>query len=224
MLRSARAPCPLGENAAMEPIEAQWRSRSNGLCECLLVALALYSLAPRDASAGDQPRITDAWRSSDAQTPARAQIATPSYPARFAFSAPGAETRVFSPTEFRPRKQGLEAAAARSDVSVIDAPMLRDTSIAGELSEARTQDRVRLLTLWQSRASSLSLQTGRHGAPSLQWSTPWMHRDAASRGLFDRLLAVSPRSFGSAVRSSAPRPAAATPAKSLDLGASIDNK
>jgi hypothetical protein len=208
----------------MEPIEAQWRSRSNGLCECLLVALALYSLAPRDASAGDQPQSTDTRRSSDVQTPARAQIATQSYPARFAFSAPGAETQVFSPTEFRPRKQGLETAAAGSDVFVIDAPMLRDTSIAGELSEARTQDRVRLLTLWQSRASSLSLQTGKHGAPSLQWSTPWMHRDAASRGLFDRLLAVSPRSFGSTVRNSASRPAAATPAKPLDLGASIDHK
>lgn len=208
----------------MEPIEAQWRSRSNGLCECLLVALALYSLAPRDALAGDQPQSTDARRSWDAQTTARAQIATPSFPARFAFSAPGAETQVFSPTEFRPRKRGLETAAAGSDVSVIDTPMLRDTSIAGELSEARTQDRVRLLTLWQSRASSLSLQTGKHGAPSLQWSTPWMHRDAASRGLFDRLLAVSPRSFASTVRSSASRSAAATSVKPLDFGASIDNK
>jgi len=208
----------------MEPIEAQWRSRSNGLCECLLVALALYSLAPRDALAGDQPQSTDARRSWDAQTTARAQIATPSFPARFAFSAPGAETQVFSPTEFRPRKRGLETAAAGSDVSVIDTPMLRDTSIAGELSEARTQDRVRLLTLWQSRASSLSLQTGKHGAPSLQWSTPWMHRDAASRGLFDRLLAVSPRSFASTVRSSASRSAAATSVKPLDFGASIENK
>ena len=207
----------------MEPIEAQWRSRSNGLCECLLVALALYSLAPRDASAGDQPQSTDARRSSDVQTTARTQIA-PSFPARFAFSAPGAETQVFSPTEFRPRKRGLETAAAGSDVSVIDTPMLRDTSIAGELSEARTQDRVRLLTLWQSRASSLSLQTGRHGAPSLQWSTPWMHRDAASQGLFDRLLAVSPRSFASTVRSSTSRPAAAASVKPLDFGASIENK
>jgi hypothetical protein len=208
----------------MEPIEAQWRPRSNGLCECLLVALALYSLAPRDASAGDQPQSTDARRNLDVQKPARAPIAAPSFPAPFAFSAPRAETQVFSPTEFRPRKRGLEAADARSEAAVIDAPMLRDTSIAGELSEAKTQDRVRLLTLWQNRASSLSLQAGKHGAPSLQWSTPWMHRDAASRGLFDRLLAVSPRSFVSTVRSGASRPVAATSVKSLDFGASIDNK
>jgi hypothetical protein len=214
----------LGENAAMEPIEAQWRSRSNGLCECLLVALALYSLAPRDASASDQPQSTDARRSTDVQKPARAQIAGPSFPAPFAFSAPGVGTQVFSPTEFRPRKQGLEAADAGSEDAVIDAPMLRDTSIAGELSEARTQDRVRLLTLWQSRASSLSLQAGRHGAPSLQWSTPWMHRDAPSRGLFDRLLAVSPRSLGSTVRSGAPRQPGVMPSKPLDSGTPIDSK
>jgi hypothetical protein len=224
MLRSARAPWPLGEYGPMEPIEAQWRSRSNGLCECLLVALALYSLAPRDALAGDQPQSTDARRSSDVQKPARAPIAAPSFPAPFAFSAPRAETQVFSPTEFRPRKPGLHAADAGSEAAVIDAPMLRDTSIAGELSEAKTQDRVRLLTLWQNRASSLSLQAGKHGAPSLQWSTPWMHRDAVSRGLFDRLLAVSPRSLGSTVRSGAPRQAGATPAKSVELGTSLDSR
>jgi hypothetical protein len=224
MLRSARAARPLGENAAMEPIEAQWRSRSNGLCECLLVTLALCCLAPRDASAGDQPQGTDARRRTDVQKPVRAQIAAPSFPAPFAFSAPGAEARVFSPTEFRPRKQGLEAAEPGSEAAVIDAPMLRDTSIAGELSEAKTQDRVRLLTLWQSRASSVSLQAGRHGAPSLQWSTPWMHRDTPSRGLFDRLLAVSPRSLGSTVRSSASRQAGAMPTKPLDLSASVDNR
>jgi hypothetical protein len=208
----------------MEPIEAQWRSRSNGLCECLLMALALYSLAPRDASAGDQAQSAAARRSTDAQKPARVQLAAPSFPAPFAFSAPGAETQVFSPTEFRPRKPGLAAADTGSEAAVIDAPMPRDTSIAGELSEAKTQDRVRLLTLWQSRASSLSLQAGKHGAPSLQWSTPWMHRDAASRGLFDRLLAVSPRSLGSTVRSGAPRQAGAMPAKPLDLGTSVDNR
>jgi hypothetical protein len=224
MLRSARALWPLGENAAMEPIEAQGRSRSNGLCECLLVALALYSLAPRDASADDQPQITDARRSSNVQKPARAQVAAPPFPAPFAFSVRGAETQVFSPTEFRPRKPGLEAADAGNEAAVIDAPMLRDTSIAGELSEAKSQDRVRLLTLWQSRASSLSLQAGRHGSPSLQWSTPWMHRDATARGLFDRLLAVSPRSLGSTLRSVAPRQAGAMPPKPLDLGTSVDNR
>jgi hypothetical protein len=205
----------------MEPVdEARRRSRSNGLCECLLSALALYSLAPGTAAAGDQPQSPDARRNAGTQKNALAQIAAP-FPAPFAISATRAEMPVFSPTEFRTRKPGLlEAAAAGRGESVIDAPMLRDTSIARELSEARTQDRVRLLTLWQSRASSLSLQAGKRGAPSLQWSTPWMHRDTNSRGLFDRLLPVAPRSFGSIVRGGALRQAGAiAPAKPMELGA-----
>jgi hypothetical protein len=203
----------------MEPVEVQPRSRSNGLCECLPLALVLYSLVPGNASAGDQPQNSAARRNADTQKTALPQLAA--FPAPFAFSAPRAEMQVFSPTEFRPRKQGpLEAAATSSEDSIIDAPMLRDTSIARELSEAKTQDRVRLLTLWQSRASSLSLQAGKRGAPSLQWSTPWMHRDAASRGLFDRLLLAAPRSFGSAVRGGGSRQAGAiAPAKPLDLAA-----
>jgi hypothetical protein len=210
----------------MEPVDAQLRSRSNGLCECLLAALALYSLVPGNASAGDEPQNPDARRNGDTQKTALAHIAAPSLaaprlPAPFAFSAPRAEVPVFSPTEFRPRKQGLlGAAAVRGEDSVIDAPMLQDISIARELSESKTQDRVRLLTLWQSRASSLSLQAGKRGAPSLQWSTPWMHRDTDSRGLFDRLFLVAPRSFGGAVRGGGSRQTTAIiPAKPSDLGA-----
>jgi hypothetical protein len=213
----------MGENAGMEPIEAQRQSRGKGLCECLLLAL-VYSVVPGNASAGDQPQSTSARSAADMQKRARAQLAAPSIPEPFAFAAPRAETQVFSPTEFRPRKPGLAVASLGGEASVLDAPMLRDTSFAGELSQAKTQDRVRLLTLWQNRASSLSLQAGKRGAPSLQWSTPWMHRDAGSRGLFDRLLAVSPHSFGSASRSGTARQAGASPAKPLDLGSSIDNK
>jgi hypothetical protein len=206
--------------------EAQQRSRSNGLRESLLMALVFYSLAPRDAAAGDQPQKPDAWRLAEAQKPARAQIGASSIPAPFAFFVPSAETHVFSPTEFRPRKPGLlEIEAARGEVSVIDAPMLRDTSLARQLSEAKTQDRLRLLTLWQSHASSVSLQAGKHGAPTLQWSTPWMHRGAASRGLFDRLLPASPRSLVSTVRGGASRQVGAiAPAKTLDLGTPVNSK
>lgn len=205
----------------MEPVDtAQLRPRSKGLCECMLLVLVLYSVVPGDASAADQPKYPAARGVADAQKAALAKIAAPFFPAPFAFSAPRAEMSAFSPTEFRPRRQGLlESAAAGSEASVIDAPLLRDTSIANELSEAKTQDRLRLLTLWQSRASSLSLQAGKRGAPSLQWSTPWMHRGAASRGLFDRLLPVAPRSFGSAVRGAGGSRQTGAPMKSLNLSA-----
>ncbi len=193
--------------------------------EYLLTALVLYTLAPGYASAGDSPQSPAAAGITDALSAAHAQIVAPAYPATFAFIAPP-EAPAFSPTEFRARKPGLTgAAAAANQAFVMDAPMLRDTSIARGVSEAKTQDRVRLLTLWQTRASSLSLQAGKRGAPSLQWSTPWMHRDAVSRGLFDRWLAVSPRSFGSTVRGGAPHQAGAiAAAKTLESGPPINNK
>ncbi len=207
----------------MEPVEAQLRSRSN--CECLLVALALYGLAPGNASAGDPLPSSDTHHTAETRKTARLQIPAPSLSAPFAFCAPP-QMPLFSPTEFRPRKPGLlEAPSDSSEGSVIDAPMLRDTSIARELSEAQTQDRVRLLTLWQSRASSLSLQAGKHGAPSLQWSTPWMHRDTVSRGLFDRLLLAAPHNFGGFGRGGGSRQAGAmAPSKPLDLATPISSQ
>ena len=144
--------------------------------------------------------------------------ATPLAP--FALTVPVVEPRGFSATEFRPRKQGFSGAdPATHETSIIDAPM-NDTSVARQLRESKSQDRVRLLTLWQSSASSLSLQAGKRGMPSLQWSTPWMHRDVTSRGLFDRFLSVAPRSGGGggSSRGNPPRQsgpfAASTPADS----------
>lgn len=206
--------------------EARRRSRSNEVRECALLALLLYSLVPGDVSAGDSPQSGAVRRNSDLQTLTHAQIAAPLYPAPFAFVAPRSEAQAFSPTQFRARQPGmLEAGVAADQGFAMDAPMLRDTSLARGLSEAKTQDRVRLLTLWQSRASTLSLQAGKRGAPSLQWSTPWMHRDAASRGLFDRWLAVSPRGFGSAAGGGAPHQAGAiAPAKTLNSGTSNISK
>jgi hypothetical protein len=209
----------------MKPVDKVRRwSHGNEVRACALLAL-LGGLVWGDASAGDSPQSPGA-RNTQMQTLARAQIAAPSYPAPFAFVAPHIEAQVFAPTEFRARRPGpLETAAATNQAFAFDAPMLRDTSIARGLSESKNQDRVRLLTLWQSRASSVSLQAGRHGAPSLQWSTPWMHRDAASRGLFDRWLDVTPRGFASAARGGAPRQAAAiAPAKAMDSAAPIDIK
>jgi hypothetical protein len=86
--------------------------------------------------------------------------------------------------------------------------MLRSTSVWQQLGDYKSQDRVRLLTLWQTRGSSLSLQAGKRGAPSLQWSTPSVRRGGTSQGLFDRLLAVPARAAGNTLRSSVSRPTA----------------
>jgi hypothetical protein len=222
------APPRLRENAAMEPVDgaisAQRQSHGNGLCESLLV-LVLYGLVPCDAFAADQSTGAKALREAG-EPRSRMQLAEPSFPAPFALAASRSEPQIFSATEFRPRKRGLlDEASPRSAASVIDAPMRRDTSLAREIAEFKTQDRVRLLTLWQNRASSLSLQAGKRGMPSLQWSTPWMHPNATSRGVFDRLLTVSPRSFGGSSRGSGVHPASALgPVKPLDLAAPINSK
>jgi hypothetical protein len=137
--------------------------------------------------------------------------------------APAAlEPEAFSATEFRPRRRGLlEVTAGARESTLRDMPRLQDTSVARQMAEFKSQDRLRLLTLWQSHASSLSLQAGKRGAPSLQWSTPWMHRDSGSRGLFDRLLAVSPHDTFGAPRGNTPRQSGVSAAsKSLESNSS----
>ncbi len=181
-----------------------------GLRESMLLALALYGLARCDeAAAADQAPKSNA---------ARAPLAAPLF-APPAFSAvPLIAPREFSATEFKPRTRSfVEGGSARSGGFLIDAP-LQDTSVARQMAEFRSQDRVRLLTLWQSRASSVSLQAGKRGAPSLQWSTPFMHREGSARGLFDRLLPVLPHGALAVGRNNPAHPSggAALP-KPLDL-------
>jgi hypothetical protein len=204
----------------MEPLDgaicAQRQLHGNGLRQNLLVMLVLYGLLPCDAFAADQSQEAQAPGNADARK-FQARLPEHSIPAPFAYEPARSEQQVFSATEFRPRKHGLlDADTVKSEAFVIDAPIRRDTSLARDIAEFKTQDRLRLLTLWQSRASSLSLQAGKHGAPSLQWSTPWMHRDVSSRGLFDRM--VSLRGFGaSSPRGSARQATTIAPVKPMDL-------
>jgi hypothetical protein len=97
---------------------------------------------------------------------------------------------VFSTTEFRPRKHTIfDRDPAVSAFS--DAPMLHYATVWQRLSEYKSKDRVRLLTLWESSGSSVSLQAGKRGEPSLQWSSRLMNRGGSTRGLLDRFFSVS---------------------------------
>jgi hypothetical protein len=168
--------------------------------------IVLYSVVrASEALAGDQPSSTDT---------------ASMFSAPFVSAKPLRGAEEFSATEFRPRKRGvLSKDSATGGGSIIDAPMLMSTSVWQQLSDYKSQDRVRLLTLWQMRGSSLSLQAGRRGSPSLQWSTPWVRREGVSRGLFDRLLAVTPRVGSGNPRSSVTHPTATPlPSKALDSG------
>ena len=104
------------------------------------------------------------------------------------FSARSAQDD-FSATEFRPRRHNLNK-PLKNDYGGGD-PMFRTTTVWQRLNEFRAQDRVRLLTLWEMGGSNVSLQAGKKGDPSLQWTSSWTSQNRASHGLLDRVLAAS---------------------------------
>lgn len=201
--------------------------RCNIIRENALLTLVLCGVVrATQALAGDQPPNTDSMPKHDSQDPRAAQAAAaPMFSAPFVSAKPLADD-AFSATEFRPRKHSVAGFdSATSGASILDAPMLQSTSVWQQMAEYKSQDRVRLLTLWQTRDSSLSLQAGKHGAPSLQWSTPWVHRAGTTRGLFDRLLAVPARAAGSNLRSNVPRPTGTSaPSKPVELSSGVSAK
>jgi hypothetical protein len=94
----------------------------------------------------------------------------------------------FSATEFSPRKRNRTATTP--DYGSGD-PLFRTTTVWQRLNEFRAQDRVRVLTLWEMGSSNVSLQAGKKGDPSLQWSSSWTNQNKISRGLLDRVLAAT---------------------------------
>lgn len=80
------------------------------------------------------------------------------------------------------------------------------------MGDFRSQDGIRLLTVWQSADSTLALHQGKHGGASLQWTSHAMNRGGASRGLFDHLMSTV-RDVHVPVRTSAP----GAPALSMPL-------
>src|ERR1700683_4226565 len=114
------------------------------------------------------------------------------------------EIQSFSAKDFRPRGRSIFDADSR--LNVADDALIPNTTVWQRLSEFRTHDRVQLLTLWESRASTISLQTGKRGDPSLQWTSRLMNRGGATRGLLDRLFPVSVTNEGIGSRAQ-PRPA-----------------
>jgi hypothetical protein len=159
----------------------------------LMVRLALFALtAAGEAMAGEQAPITPvkldpAIANFIPQSPA----AGPVTPAPGDFTLPTAGgVPVYSTTEFRPRKHSVMDPDPVAS-SFADAPLMRTTTVWERLSDYKSHDRVQVLTLWQTRGSSVSLQAGRHGDPSLQWTSRLMNRGGSTQGLLDRLFSVS---------------------------------
>jgi hypothetical protein len=212
--------------------------RCNIIRENALLTLVLCGVVrATQALAGDQPPSADSTPKHDSQDPRAAQAAgapmfsAPNVSANPLAWAPFVSAKPlsddpFSATEFRPRKHSVaNLDSTRNGASIFDAPMLQSTSVWQQMADYKSQGRVRLLTLWQTRGSSLSLQAGKHGTPSLQWSTPWVHRGGPTRGLFDRLLAVPARAAGGNLRNSVSRSTGnSAPSKPVELSSTISAK
>jgi hypothetical protein len=95
----------------------------------------------------------------------------------------------FSAKDFRPRGRSILDADPR--LSAPEENISFNKTTWQRLNEYRTRDRVRVLTLWESGVSAISIQTDRKGDPSLQWTSSLMNRGGASHGVLDQLFPTS---------------------------------
>jgi len=115
----------------------------------------------------------------------------------------------YSPREYRALGPTLPGREPRRDETAPN-PTLHASSAWERLADFRTRGGIRLLTIWNSKFNSLSLQTGRGGIPSLQWtSSGFGGGSSTTRGVLDRLLATGIDRFD--VFKHAVRPVAAAP-------------
>jgi hypothetical protein len=110
-------------------------------------------------------------------------------PAPQDYSLPAAEPRSFSSKDFRPR--GRSVLGSDPVVAGTSPDLMADRTVWQRLQEYRNRDKVRVITLWESGASAISIQTNRKGDPSLQWTSRLMNRGGATRGLLDRWMPAS---------------------------------
>jgi hypothetical protein len=99
------------------------------------------------------------------------------------------EIPAFSARDFRPRGRSMFDTPARLGGPEDNLSFNKNTW--QRLNEYRTRDRVRVLTLWESGVSAISIQTDRKGDPWLQWTSSLMNRGGASHGVLDQLFPTS---------------------------------
>lgn len=169
-----------------------------GNCTRALFGVAVLTLLGTcDALAGDaaaelgaRPRMDDLRMPAAGGTKAFVGplFGPPLYlPGTYALPEP-AETKSYSAKDFRPRGRSIFETDPRGPA---EDNLAFDATIWQRLNEYRNRDKIRVLTLWESGASTVSLQTDHRFGPSLQWTSRLMNRGGATRGLLDRLFPVS---------------------------------
>jgi hypothetical protein len=159
----------------------------------ILPGLVLFGLVHAgQASAADQASIIRATFDPvvdyfhPSSVPGAAAMTTPGV-----FTAPALDGKqAFSATDFRPRKRTVFDSDPTANI-YSDSTLLRTTTVWQRMSEYKSHDRVQVLTLWESSGSTVSLQAGKRGDPSLQWTSRLMNHGGATQGLLDRLFSVS---------------------------------
>lgn len=169
-------------------------------CNCtraLFGVTVLMVLGACDALAGDAAaELGTRPRVDDLRTPAAGGtksfvgplFAPPLFmPGSYASLDP-AETKDYSAKDFRPRGRSVLETDPRGPA---EDNLAFDATLWQRLNEYRNRDKIRVLTLWESGASSVSLQADHKGGPSLQWTSRLMNRGGATHGLLDRLIPTS---------------------------------
>jgi hypothetical protein len=164
-------------------------ARGLAVCDSFLVGLVAITLVRAgEALAGEQASETGAVGKLE-PSDAHQSTMLPAYlfDAPGKYSMPGMpETSASSREEFRPRGHSIFESDAHTELG--EEKLISNTTVWQRLSEFRAHDRVRVLTLWESGLSSVSLQAGKKGNPSLQWTSRMMNSGEAAHGLLDRLL------------------------------------
>jgi hypothetical protein len=192
----------------------------------MLVGLVLITLVRSgEACAGDTARITNGTVDTEfgnlhpVSPSTKALLAGPGI---FTLPAPS-DAQIFSTTDFSPRKRTLLDVDPTSG-SIADAPMLHGTTVWQRLSEYKSHDRVQLLTLWQTTGSTVSLQAGKRGDPSLQWTSRLMNHGGSTQGVLDRLFSASLAHAGNGLRSATRSASAPAGSKTAAMAPASDTK
>lgn len=167
----------------------------NGGRELLLVVIAVYVLAgSSEAVAADAKSIEHEFGPAQRTAPPILAV-SPEFALPPNYS-PAPAPREFSATEFSSHKYPAFGAASAGVTAAGEPRPLSTTTVWQRLADYRSHDRVRLVTLWETTGSTLSIQAGKRGEPSLQWTSRSMNRGGSTRGLLDRMISASLGSAG----------------------------
>jgi hypothetical protein len=157
-----------------------------GLRRALMAAVGIAVICTAPASAAD-------WDSA-AMAP-RLRMPDPLLSLRDMYPDLASRSGTAEPSrEFQPRASSLFDRSPQAGLGSsgdtqrrVDLPQ---TSAWQRLGDFRSDEGIRLLTVWQTADSTIAVLQGKHGGASLQWTSHSLNRGGASRGLLDHLFST----------------------------------